>query len=284
MSILLYLSAILFLIAFPEDTAGTALQAMKLWANSLVPVLFPYMIFSRLLCENLNTLHFPAFSTAAMLGMLGGSPSGAAAVVSASHSLSERNLFSLCALTGTISPMFILGSIKNWIDIPDLTHRLLLCHWLGAIVCAWIVWLIHRGKQEHILSKATETLRIASDPIKQSIDAVFQIGGCIIIYSVLAGMLGKILHAFPTTLSLCHALLEISGGVHAICQSILPSEAKAIMIAATLGFGGFSVLSQNYSMLQVLGISMRKLVLFAIFRAAISAMLMACMIVFLPIS
>ena len=284
MNILFYILVIIFLITFPAETANTALQALTIWATSVVPVLFPYMFFSRLLCAALSTLRLPAFLTVAVLGFLGGSPSGASLIAANASSLSERGLFTLCVLTGTISPMFILGSIQSWIDHPSMAGLFLLCHWLSAIVCACAVWLFYRGRRENrpIIPKVVN-LKF-SNPISQSIDAMFQIGGCIILYSVLAGMLGKILHAFPAILPFVHSMFEVSGGIHSLCQSILSPQLKYISIAAALGFSGFSILSQNHTMIQTLGMPIHRMILFAVFRAAISAVMMACMLTWLPIS
>jgi len=284
MTILLYVLVIVFIIAFPAETADTAWQALMIWSTGIVPFLFPYMVFSRLLCTSLHAFRLPAFPVIAVLGMLGGSPNGAALITANAQFLSERSLFTLCALTGTISPMFILGSVQKWIAPSSISGYLLFCHWLSAVLCAWTVWLVYRGRQEAIPLKPEENKTKSADPLTQSIDAIFHIGGYIIVYSVLAGMLGKILHAFPAVLPLSHAIFEISGGVHAISQSLFSDQAKHILISAALGFSGFSILSQNHTMLRPPGIPMRKLFLFAVLRAAISALIMACMTAWLPIS
>lgn len=282
MIVLLYLCAIAFLVCFPADTAEAALLALKTWATSIVPVLFPYMVFSRQLCNSLDALHLPAFPLVAALGLLGGSPSGAAAVAANHPRLSPRSIPMLCALTGTVSPMFILGTIQGWIGQPALCRRLLLCHWAGALLCAWIIH--HRNTPfipvpQRIHEPHAET----SNSISQSIDAVLQVGGCVILYSVLAGMAGKILHSFPMLHPIVHAAMEVAGGMHAICQSSIHPEAKAILLSAALGFGGFSILSQNHAMLKPLGVSMHQLAFFAILRAVLCAAAM-CLILLLPVS
>ena len=284
MSIVLYAFAIAFLILFPQDTADTAFQAMHLWGTSIVPILFPYMVLSRMLCQRLRDIRFPAAVTASFLSILGGSPSGAAMIAANRSTLSITSLSALCAFCGTISPMFILGPIQAWVDLPSIGRRLLLCHWLSAILCSWIVWLICRKNKKSALHCEPETNGTPSSPLKQSIDAVLQIGGCVILYSVLAGIAGKVLHPFPALAPLVHAALEISGGIHAICQSAFAPETKCILIAAALGFSGFSVLSQNHAFLLPLGISMRKLILYALLRAALSAVLMGLYTMLLPVS
>lgn len=284
MKILLHALIIVFLILFPSDTADTARKAMTLWATSIVPMLFPYMVFSRFLCEVLDTIRFPIVPLTAALGILGGSPSGAVIICANQSAFSQRKLFTLCAFCGTISPMFILGSMQSWINQPAICRRLLLIHWFSAAACAWIVWLLNHSYQETLSLKTSKTSVNHSDPIRQSVDAVFQIGGCIILYSVLAGMFGKILRPFPILQPLVHAVLEVSGGIHAICESTFSPETHCILLSASLGFSGFSILSQNHAMLKPLGISMRRLTVYAVLRAGISAILMILLNVCFPLT
>ena len=285
MKILLYMFVIAFLIMFPSATADTAKQALMLWAANIVPTLFPYMVFSRLLCMSLETIRFPIPALCAVLGLLGGSPSGAAVIASNRHAFSKRALLTLCALCGTISPMFILGSIQAWTGQPAVCCRLLGVHWLSSALCAWAVWVFHPQRPQNSDAYRTQKRSAeSSNPIQQSIDAVFQIGGCIILYSVLAGMLGKILQPIPWLQPIIHAMLEISGGVHAILSSAFTPNTKAVLLSTSLGFSGFSILSQNHMLLKPLGISMHRLILFAILRAATSALLMSWTIMRYPFS
>ncbi len=282
MKTLLYALVIVFLILFPADTAETARKALTLWATAIVPVLFPYMVFSRFLCTSLDAIRFPVHLLTAALGILGGSPSGAAVIAANQNAFSRRNLFALCAFCGTVSPMFILGTIQTWIGQPAVCRRLLLVHWLSTAACAWLVWLLDPSGQERIPHTSKDTSVNSSDPIRQSIDAVFQIGGCIILYSVLAGMLGRILRPYPALQPLAHAALEVSGGIHAICESTFTPEIQYILLSAALGFSGFSILSQNHDLLRPFGISMRRLMIYAVLRAAISAVLMTLIIMRFP--
>ncbi len=282
MMILFYSLAIILLILFPSDTARTAYHALQLWGESIVPVLFPYMVFSRLLCSKLNNIRLPAFPVVAILGLLGGSPSGAASVSANADKLSPRKTLILCTLTGTVSPMFILGTLQPWVQHPLLCRRLLWCHWLSALLSSWLIFLFSKGNLPSII-KTSDKNAVSFDPIMQSVDAVLQVGGCVILYSVLAGMLGRILPSFSFLPSVFHAILEISGGIHAICQSNIAISTKSILLSAVLGFSGFSILSQNHAILRPIGISMRLLILFALLRALLSASLMLMMNLLLPI-
>lgn len=272
MTIILYLLVIIFLLAFPAETSGAAMCAMRIWATSIVPALFPYMVFGRLLGKSLHMLNLPAAPAAAALGMLGGSPTGAALIASYASSLSKRCLLALCALTGTLSPMFILGTIQSWTNNNLLCRRLLLCHWISAVFSAWFVWITY-GKSKYRAKLPDEAPHHAcGNPLSQSIDAIIQVGGCVILYSVLAQIGGLLLRPFlPQLQPVFHAVLEAAGGISAIWKSDLP--AKDILISLTLGFSGFSILAQNHAMLKPLGIRMHHLVTFALMRACLSVLL-----------
>ena len=272
MTIILYLLVIVFLLAFPAETAGAALRAMRVWATSIVPTLFPYMVFGRLLGKSLHMLNLPATPAAAALGMLGGSPTGAALIAAYASRLDNRNLFSLCALTGTLSPMFILGTIRTWTNSKFLCTRLLLCHWISAVLSAWIVWIAY-GKSKYRSQHPDNSAHQAwGNPLSQSIDAIIQVGGCVILYSVLAQIGGLLLRPIlPQLQPVFHAALEVAGGINTIWQNDLP--AKDILICIALGFSGLSILAQNHAMLKPLGIRMHQLVGFALLRACLSCLL-----------
>lgn len=282
MTVLFYSFAIILLILFPADTAQTAYRALRLWGESIVPTLFPYMVFSRLLCSKLSNLRLPAFPVVAALGLLGGSPSGAATVAANTDKLSPRKNLMLCALTGTVSPMFILGALQTWVQHPLLCRRLVLCHWLSALLCSWIVLVFSKDTLPLTIKPSDHDI-VSSNPIVQSIDAVLQVGGCVILYSVLAGMLERILRPLSFLLPFFHAILEISGGSHAICQINMPISVKSMLLSAALGFSGLSILAQNHAMLRPIGVPMRFLVFFALLRALLSALLMLIMNLLLPI-
>ena len=281
MSIILYCFVLLFLILFPSDTAAYATQAMQIWARNLIPFLFPYMVFSRLLFQRFHTLNFPTVPFTAFLGILGGSPSGSMLIAASASQLSQRNLYTLSMLCSSVSPMFILGTLQALTENSNFCRLLLVSHWFSCAFCACAVWILFRNTQEenpHSISKKNH-LSLAN-PIPQSIDAIMQVGGCIICCSVLAGILTKILQANMIA-PVLHSVLEISGGAHAIWQSSFSLKEKAVLLSAALGFNGVSILVQNHTFLKPLGISIRVFLLFAVFRALCSAAYMALLLPFI---
>lgn len=274
MSIVFSLAVLLSLIVFPQRTSDAAASALRIWGLDVVPSLFPYMVFCRLLSSKLRERSVPAVPVAALLGLMGGSPSGASVIAAYGSRLSRRTLLALCALTGTVSPMFMLGTVLTWTKSAALCRLLLLCQLLGA-ACAGVVvfWACRDGSPAVSASAPFAPV----NPIAQSIDAILQVGGCIICYSVLASLLGLLPLLAGSTGAVLHGLLEVSGGVHALCAPAMPLRRRAVWICALCGFSGFSILSQNHAFLAPLGVRMTQLIAFALLRAVFSGCLTAAL-------
>lgn len=281
MRIAFYAAVIASLVIFPSHTAASAADALRIWGLDVVPSLFPYMIFCRLLAARLREKNVNAPLTAAVLGLLGGSPSGASILAAYGNQLPRRTLYALCTLTGTISPMFMLGTVLSWTQDAALCHTLLLSHLLGAALASAAIYVIYRTPDNlPSVSSSAAVLGTSGNPIAQSIDAILQVGGCIICYSVLASLLRLLPFANETISVWFHGLLEVSGGVHAIAKLPLPENQRAVALAALCGFSGVSILSQNHAFLAPLGVKMKQLVLFALLRALCAGSCMALLLTF----
>ncbi|MGN0774558.1 MAG: hypothetical protein ACI4MP_12305 [Candidatus Ventricola sp.] len=272
MSIAFSLVVLLSLIVFPQDTSGAAARALRVWGLDVVPSLFPYMVLCRLLSGKLRERDVSPAPVSALLGLMGGSPSGASVISAYGSRLSKRALLALSALTGTISPMFMLGTIETWTQNAVLCRLLLLCHLLGAACAGIVVLLACRGEAS---ADCVPPSIAPVNPIAQSVDAILQVGGCIICYSVLAALLSLLPFLGKTSCAVLHGLLEISGGVHALCAAPMPDRTRAVLMASLCGFSGFSILSQNHAFLGALGVRMTQLIAFALLRAVIAGCLMA---------
>lgn len=272
MSIAFSLFVLFSLILFPQHTSSAAMNALRIWGLDVVPSLFPYMVFCRLLSARLREHDMPAVPIAALLGLMGGSPSGASVIAAYGSRLSQRTLLALCAMTGTISPMFTLGTVLAWTKSPALCRLLLLSHLLGALCAGGIVLLSCKdGRPSHCALPSCASV----NPIAQSIDAILQVGGCIICYSVLASLLELLPVLSENASAVLHGLVEVSGGVHALCNAPMSGYPRAIWLSALCGFSGFSILSQNHAFLAQLGVRMTQLIAFGLLRAVLASLLTA---------
>lgn len=272
MSIAFSLVVLLLLIVFPQHTSAAASEALCIWGLDIVPSLFPYMVLCRILSGRLRECNIPAAPVAALLGLMGGSPSGASVLAAYGTHISRRDLLALCALTGTISPMFTLGPILAWTQNHKVCRLLLLSHLLGAACAGGIVFLVCK---DHSPAASAALPSQTGSPIAQCIDAILQVGGCIICFSVLAGLLRLLPRLDSGICAVLHSLLEISGGIHVLCASSIPDYPRTVCISALCGFSGFSILSQNHAFLGTLGVRMTQLIAFALLRAVLSACLTA---------
>jgi len=257
------------LLLFPQVCAKAARDALYVWGLQVVPSLFPYMVFSKMLAERIRNTKWPPIAVCLLLGTIGGSPSGAALIETYAMRLSGRSLLPLCAFTGVISPMFFLGTVRSWTEDALLSRNLLLAQLAGALMAALCACFI--PVSQRIPSKVCSTERTEKSPLTQSIDAVLQIGGCIICFSVIASLLGLVpLH--PSVRAVLHAVLEISGGMHAIIQSAISVSTKPVLLAFVSSFSGLSILSQNLLFLRSVGVRTNTLLALSIVRAIFSAL------------
>ena len=91
---------------YPEPAMEAVRSACLVWARSVMPALFPYMVFSQLLCARVQA----AWLTP-VLAMLGGSPAGARLLAQKGYPAPRAQ--SLAALCTTVSPLFILGALRG---------------------------------------------------------------------------------------------------------------------------------------------------------------------------
>lgn len=267
-----------------DECIHAARNALKLWGLDVVPSLFPYMVFCRMLSARLRLQRIPITVVSSLLGIMGGSPAGAAALSIEEYPMPRAQLLSLCALTGTMSPVFLYGTVGRWAQATKTPPLLLpLVHILSALLCALIVYLIAgripymEKRTEYAYFKASKE----SGPISESADAIVTVGGCIVFYSVVSALVAEITWLPKQLTIFIHAILESAGGMYAIANAPYAENIRMGMLAAASGFSGFSILSQNHSFLGRLGIRFSDLVVIAILRAAVSVMLMsmACMVI-----
>ena len=268
----------LVMLLFPDSTGGAARSALSTWALSVVPSLFPYMVLCRMLASQLAGIRLPPALLVASLGLVGGSPSGAAMLSGYARSgrLRWDELPPLCALTGTISPIFVLNTAGGWLGEPFLARCLLAAHLLGAALSAAMVKACARrspSSQEALPGNSDSVS--PGDPIRESVRAILSVGGCIVFYSVVAEGLSLLLPLPEKAAAVLHGALEAAGGVRALCTAGFSKNAQALLTSAMLGFSGVSILAQNSLFVRDFGVTMRELVLLGLLRAALSALLMA---------
>ena len=262
----------------PQITADAASEALRIFGAEVFPVLYPYMVLTRLISSSSQRKGGTGMLTI-LLGLMGGSPSGASMLRfwSESKALDKRIAYTFCALTGTISPMFLLNTVGTWLGNPALTSFLVISHFLGAALSALSIYAFFPSEipTTQIDSSSASDLR-NTDIIASCVSSVLGIGGCIVFFSVCSAMVSLVIPDENEFLSACvHGLLEIAGGLKSLLGiSTQPKHVTVILTAVFCGFSGISMLSQNALFLRPLGITMYQLIVIGIFRAMLCGLVM----------
>ncbi len=271
------------LLALPEQAAQAAREAVRVWGLDVVPSLFPYMVLCRALGMRLSSRRLPARAIAAALGMIGGSPSGAAGLSACAQreGMTRAQALPLAALCGTLSPMFLLSTLRGFTGDARLCRLLLASHLFGAFVAFALARVVCARMDTG--PQAAAPLAAARDPIADSVQAILSVGGCIVFFSVLTAVARALLPGMDERAAAAlHAAVEIAGGARALALAPFSAHARALLLSAACGATGASILVQNLLFLRPLGVRFLDLLLLALARAAASAAAMECLLRLFP--
>ncbi|MDR0978748.1 MAG: sporulation integral membrane protein YlbJ, partial [Lachnospiraceae bacterium] len=287
---------------------------LSLFANSVVPALLPFFIAAELLSHTniipilgkyLNKLMKPLFnvpgigSFAFLMGIISGYPVGAKIV-------SDFRTKGLCtkeegerllAFTNNSGPLFIIGTVgiamfgdSRTGFLLFLTH-ILSCITVGIIFRFWKKDKLRRDYRNTI-EDASIDLKFSSlgellaNSISHSIATILNIGGFIVLFSVvisiltklnLFGVLGSIFaNIFSTNSELLSGffsgLIELTNGVQNISGLMGKSiSINIILCAFLLGFGGISVLLQVFSIISKTDVSIKPYFIGKLLQGSFSA-------------
>ncbi|HHW66784.1 sporulation integral membrane protein YlbJ [Defluviitalea raffinosedens] len=290
------------IILFPQEVFNASKKGLLLWFNTVFPSLFPFMIGTYLLIE-LGIVRFigvlfepimrPLFNVpgvgafAWIMGLTSGYPVGAkiTADLRAKGQITQVEAQRLIAFSNNSGPLFILGAVSvGMLSNPEVGMFLLGIHYLSSLSVGLLFRFYKReatcksNSYKHLFKRAIEQLIqdqkmqskkigfILKESIIHSMDLVTQIGGFIILFSVVAellkifsimDLLSKLLHPVFLFLgfdkSLINgwilAIIEITNGINMMGSSSTPLIQQLILINSVIAWGGISILMQTVSVI-----------------------------------
>lgn len=273
---------LLLLCSFPGDALAAAAEAFLSWATAVAPALLPFLIAApALACEEVAALlarfsgpllrfcRLPANSTGALLiGLLSGSPAGAAALSSVPVSGRDpAGAYLRAALMASgASPAFLLtGVAVSLLDRPEIGPLLLRSQFLSVFLTGLLLRFFGTGRPRSINS-SQEVPR----PILSAMTTLLTVGGWMAFFSVLARLLTRVTHPVMDTPLL--VLFELAGGCRALAS--LPCGISFVLplISAAACFGGLSVYMQCMSFLAPLGVKPEEYAAGKLLQAALAAL------------
>jgi len=284
----------LFIIIFfinLKISMDSAIEGCKLWYAAILPTLFPFLVICNLLiaydgislyskflgpvlCRPLGLSKSCSFPLAASL--LCGYPLGAkycADVYNLGY-IEKREYIRLLNIATNCGPLFILGPVSTaLLDDIRFGYLLLIANYISPILIGLLTkkgdYKIKKSKDNIFVNKKTfgEIFKIS---IEKAINTTLSIGGFIIIFSVVIGIIKSSgsLHFIFNNIELfasspkdsIYALflgsLEITNGCNLIATSTFNFSIKLSIISFFCSFSGLCIIAQVSSFVSKDKISM----------------------------
>ena len=273
------LGLVFLLLLWPAEALSAAQGAMRTWAGSVGPSLFPFLaLLPALTCpaarrayaRALGWLMRPLFrlpgsaAPALLIGLLAGSPAGALAVERVSEGLPRGEARRLGLMCAGVSPVYLVGGVGTALfGSAEMGLWLALAQAAGQL----LLGLLLRGRfaeEAELLPALPEREREA--PVRAAVASVLQVCGYMALFSVAAAMAAKLLGGAAGDLLLYIA--DMPSGLARVAQTGAPWA----LAGAVAGFGGLCIAAQNIAVLRPLGVRWRDYLAARGFVAAVCAL------------
>lgn len=315
------------LVLFSSSNLSAAQNGLTLWATSVIPSLFPFFVATELLSYTniinilgrfFDKLMKPLFnvrgegSFAFIMGIISGYPVGAkiACNLRESNVCSKEECERLLAFTNNSGPLFIIGTVgikmygNSLIGFLLLITHILACISVGICFRFWKasspICLGSNNFQKSLSNNRANLSNlgeIISKSITNSISTVLNIGGFIVIFSVIISMLKQshfilllspLLELFNIPVGFAESfilgIVEITNGIFSISAIPLRKISVNIILSSfLLGCGGISVLLQVWSIVSKTDLSIRSYVLGKILHGIFATIYTFLLILIFPI-
>ena len=268
---LLFLSSLLLffcLLIFPARTFFYACEGVNLWFHTILPSLLPFLILTSLLLETGAARRISA-RAALFLGLFCGFPMGARITAQLYEAEEiDRNeacyLLTFCsspspaflssyviltAFSGQIHPGFVFGVLYGSNFLTGFLFRLVFRRFRLHRHTAHRTHSVEKKE----MSKQTSKGNLLDTSIMNGFEIITQLGGYIILFSILSGLLMD-LHPFGSASPLLCGVLEITTGIAQLAASSLPYAGKVSAVLTCAAFGGLSVAAQTNCMIHNSGL------------------------------
>lgn len=216
---ILFVLFTLSLVFFSNSSLNAALSGLKLWANNVVPSLFPFFVAVELL-GNTNVVYYlsklldklmrPIFNVpgasafAFIMGIISGYPVGAKIVSNLyeNKNCTKEEAERMLCFTNNSGPLFILGTVGTaFYANTTIGVILLVTHILASITVGILLGIFSR--KSSINSEMSNTIEknpdirlselggILGNSILNSIKTILMIGGFVTLFSVIISILQK---------------------------------------------------------------------------------------------
>ncbi len=285
------------IIIFPERYVLTCFTGFAMWAECVLPSLFPFMVITLILVKTglaekaslplrrvTGVFRLPPASCACfLLSVLSGYPAGSRVLNEfyEGGSLTKKDCQKLSYFCSTSGPLFIIGSVgfKMFGD-KIIGVKILTAHLLSVIITSLVLALLSKGGKNNLSNRKPADKNVLYNCFYGAVTAVAVAGGFIAFFCVVAQIFSdfEILRPLELLLNLfmdenlssavCIGLIEPTTGCRAVAA--LSSGKLAVALSGFLiTFGGASIILQQLSYLLNCGIKPFKFIAVKLIQAAI---------------
>lgn len=270
------------IIIYPERYVGCCFQGFSMWAECVLPSLFPFMVITLIFVKTgiaekaslplkrvtgLFKLP-PAAGACFLLSLCSGYPAGSRVLTEfyENGSLSQADCKRLAPLCSTSGPLFIIGSVGfKMFGSKYAGIKILIAHILAVTVSSLIISLLSKRTAAAPLKRAPADKNVLYNAFYSAVISVAVAGGFIAFFFVAAKFFSDFNLFYPLEKLLCLFLDE--GVAAAICTGLIEATTGCRAIAAfgttrlntavagfLITFGGLSILLQQLSYLTKTGV------------------------------
>lgn len=281
-------------IIFPERYVACCFEGFVLWAECVLPSLFPFIVVSLIFIKTgladkaslplkkaTHVLNLPQSAAVCfILSICSGYPAGSRLVAEfyESGALNKSDCEKLAPLCSTSGPLFIIGSVgyKMFGD-KLLGLKIFIAHTLAVMIFS-LIYCRFCKKTQYISPKAVKSNgNILYDAFYGAIISVAVAGGFIAFFYVVAQAMQDFYILTPAkslfqlfmdesaASALSLGLAEVTTGCKFLAQST--STIKGALAGFMITFGGVSILMQQLSYLTKAGVKPAKFVLIKFLQA-----------------
>lgn len=302
--VILCLCLVLFgaaIIIYPERYVTSCFEGFALWAECVLPSLFPFIVISLIFIKTgladkaslplrraTYALNLPQNAAVCfLLSICSGYPAGSRLVAEfyESGALTKDDCDKLAPLCSTSGPLFIIGSVgyKMFGD-KLLGMKIFIAHALAALIFS-LIYCRFRKKTQYVPPKRVKSNgNILYDSFYGAVVSVAVAGGFIAFFYVVAKFLQDFCVFTPlenllklfldegAAKAFCLGFAEVTTGCRYLAAS--PTPFKGALAGFLITFGGISILMQQLGYLTKTGIKPLKFVAFKFIQATLCFLLM----------
>lgn len=265
---------VLLLLRAPVAMAAAG-DSFRLFAQSVLPGLFPYMTVSLMLLSRLPR-DVPPLALMVM-GWCGGSPTGSRLIREAAW-LRDGDRRRLAVTCATMSPMFLVGTLRDW------TGDIRLC---AGVLCAVLLGGYGTGLCVRGSRRAQPCANAPAPParplslgeaVEQTARTMLLVCGTMAMLRIAAVLSSRLLARWSICQLVVTTLLEVTCGARQLAALPLPRVWRGALLSLATGFGGVSILLQNRAVLPEGLLRLREQLMYQLLHGAVS------MLVFLALA